>query len=323
MSQAEGYSNTFRTTINQLGGIASGDTSVTVTSAAGSPTTGQFRIMIDSELILVTAGQGTTTWTLSRGIEGTTAAAHVNGATVTQVLTRDSVLSVGSRLHLSDSYAALLSSSLNGRLFFPTDGTTLLRDNSSSWLPWGRLYPFTTPVDSSFSWVNQGTATTTATQGGIFLHAPATAGNNGRFRVLSAPATPYTVTAYIDAVAFAVSFSQFGLAFRDSVSGNIKALDQISSGGLLTLRVSYWTSATGELSAAGSVVINRAYNWVQFSDDGVNRIYRVSPDGQNWIQFYSETRTTDMTANQVGFFANAQYTGNPDIGVTLYSWKVT
>lgn len=63
-------------------------TSISVTSATLFPPAAQFRVKIDSELLLVTAGAGTTTWTVTRGVEGTTAAAHSNGAAVTHVLTR-------------------------------------------------------------------------------------------------------------------------------------------------------------------------------------------------------------------------------------------
>jgi len=41
-----------------------------------------FYIKIDSEIMLVTAGQSTTTWTISRGQRGTAAATHSNGATI-------------------------------------------------------------------------------------------------------------------------------------------------------------------------------------------------------------------------------------------------
>ncbi len=58
-------------------------TSISVSSAAAFPATGQFRIQIDSELMFVTAGAGTTTWTVVRAASGTTAATHTVGATVT------------------------------------------------------------------------------------------------------------------------------------------------------------------------------------------------------------------------------------------------
>jgi hypothetical protein len=58
-------------------------TTVAVTSAANFPPSGSFYVIVDSEVMQVTAGQGTTTWTVSRGAQGTTAATHSNGATVT------------------------------------------------------------------------------------------------------------------------------------------------------------------------------------------------------------------------------------------------
>jgi hypothetical protein len=51
-------------------------TTITVNSAAGFPTT-SFRIRIDDEYMDVTAGFGTTTWTVTRGTNSSTAASHV------------------------------------------------------------------------------------------------------------------------------------------------------------------------------------------------------------------------------------------------------
>jgi len=53
---------------------------------------GQFRVICDAEIMLVTAGETTTTWTVTRGIEGTTPAAHAAGATVAHVLTAAGLL---------------------------------------------------------------------------------------------------------------------------------------------------------------------------------------------------------------------------------------
>ena len=51
-------------------------TTITVNSAAGFPTS-SFRIRIDDEYMDVTAGFGTTTWTVTRATNGSTAASHV------------------------------------------------------------------------------------------------------------------------------------------------------------------------------------------------------------------------------------------------------
>ncbi|WP_426594681.1 multicopper oxidase domain-containing protein [Cellulomonas sp. McL0617] len=58
-------------------------TTITVASAVGFPTTGTFDVRIDNEVLAVTGGQGTTTWTVTRGQLGSTAAAHATGATIT------------------------------------------------------------------------------------------------------------------------------------------------------------------------------------------------------------------------------------------------
>ena len=70
-----------QTTLN--GAIGStGATSITVTSASGFPGSGTYYIQIDSEVMAVTGGQGTTTWTVTRGARGSTAATHANSAPV-------------------------------------------------------------------------------------------------------------------------------------------------------------------------------------------------------------------------------------------------
>jgi hypothetical protein len=88
----EQFSNNASTTLS--GAITNTATSITVASAMGFPGTAQYRILIDSEILLVTAGAGTTSWTVTRGLEGTTAAAHSSGAVVTHILTAASLKSV-------------------------------------------------------------------------------------------------------------------------------------------------------------------------------------------------------------------------------------
>ena len=75
-------------------GITVSDTSIVVSSRTGFPEQPVFRIRVDDELLLVTAGAGTTTWTVERGIETTTPAAHSSGAQVAQVLTAGSLRAV-------------------------------------------------------------------------------------------------------------------------------------------------------------------------------------------------------------------------------------
>jgi hypothetical protein len=63
--------------------VSTTTTSVRVSSAAGFPSSGTYYVRIDNEVLAVTGGQGTTTWTVSRGQLGTAAAVHAANATVT------------------------------------------------------------------------------------------------------------------------------------------------------------------------------------------------------------------------------------------------
>jgi hypothetical protein len=67
------------TTLN--GALTSSQTTVTVSSAAGFPTTA-FIVRVDDEFMLVTGGFGTTTWTVTRGVSNSVAAAHATGQTL-------------------------------------------------------------------------------------------------------------------------------------------------------------------------------------------------------------------------------------------------
>jgi hypothetical protein len=84
----ERFANKASTTL--AAGIGSGDLSLTVASAALFPTSGQFRIIIENEILLVSAVAGTT-FTVARGQEGTTATSHGSGMPVTCILTAAAV----------------------------------------------------------------------------------------------------------------------------------------------------------------------------------------------------------------------------------------
>jgi hypothetical protein len=73
--------------------VTAGASTITVDSAATFPGVPQFRVRLDDELMLVTAVSGAT-FTVTRGIEGTTADAHASDTDVTHVLTKASLLQV-------------------------------------------------------------------------------------------------------------------------------------------------------------------------------------------------------------------------------------
>jgi len=74
--------STSTTLAGNSGGIDATQTTINVASASGFPGSGDYDIIVDGEEMTVTGGQGTTTWTVTRGTDCTTGAAHSDGAAV-------------------------------------------------------------------------------------------------------------------------------------------------------------------------------------------------------------------------------------------------
>lgn len=96
--QVEQYANNARTTLSA--GIDGVTDTLTVADASAFPARPRFRVIVDEELLLVTAVDGAT-WTVARGVEGTAPAAHDSGAAVTHVLTAASLRAVGAHVVLA------------------------------------------------------------------------------------------------------------------------------------------------------------------------------------------------------------------------------
>lgn len=86
----ESFANNYQTTLSGNGGsITAAATTLLVASATGAPSVAginQFRIVIDAEIMIVTA-ISSLTFTVTRGAEGTTAAIHGDGAAVSHIVT--------------------------------------------------------------------------------------------------------------------------------------------------------------------------------------------------------------------------------------------
>lgn len=112
----EQFANDAVTSLN--GFIAADATSLTVRDASAFPTTGDFRLRVDAELMLVTA-VADKVFTVTRGIEGSTAVAHASGTEVKHVLTAASLVKV-----IFDRGVAIPDDAVPGDVLF-FDGTNL------------------------------------------------------------------------------------------------------------------------------------------------------------------------------------------------------
>jgi Tfp pilus assembly protein PilX len=67
---------------NLASAMSAGSSTMVVGTSTRFPASGPYVVVVDDERMLVTGGQGATTWNVTRGYLGTTAAAHGNGAKV-------------------------------------------------------------------------------------------------------------------------------------------------------------------------------------------------------------------------------------------------
>jgi len=256
------------------------------------------------------------------------AAAEIVVEATSAALTNGKVL--GTTVISKVAYASRQAFAKAGRLFFPSDGYVVERDTGSAWEPWGPIFPLTAPVDSDFTWTNQGSASVSTTKGGIYLlSGTAGAGVNLRVRKKSAPSTPYTITAAFLPLMPQLDSMYMGLCFREAGTGEIHTFNIQSvaaDGAGITIRSSKWSSATAfsaHYTTTGSLIkydLARGVVWLRIADDGANRICSISVDGQNFMAVHSVGRTDFLTADEVGFFTaadNADYAA----AMTLLAWK--
>lgn len=288
------------------GAINDSTTSVVVASAATFPSTANFRILIDSEYMLVTAIAGTT-FTVSRGQEGSAAAAHSNGATVTHVLTKEGLIAFRGDAILTGTTAARPAAATNGRIYLPNDGLVAYRDTGSAWNAFGPIWPLTPPDDGSLTWYNQGSATTTTANGFTFLSSP-TNGGSHNFRIRGkalAVSSNYTLTFGFGCLQAPGSSGWCGVMLRDSSGGALQSFGVGADGGTFMELWNSVSSFSSTLWSQNSLAITGGpIMWVRFQDDGTNRLTYISRDRFNWRLIDSRTRTNFFTPNSFGFWVN-------------------
>jgi hypothetical protein len=188
------------------------------------------------------------------------------------------------------------------------------------------LFPFTAPVDGDFAWVNQGGASVSTFDGGLYLEAPTNASIGWRVRKKAAPSTPYVITAAIIPQMLAVSFHRIAMLWRDNAGLMITAeLSYKAATQPPDLIINRWNSATSHngTTQVGPSLLGQPHLWfIQIADDGANRTAAISFNGLHFTTFYTQTRTTFLTATEVGFGVdpnNATYKA----GLSLVHWDET
>jgi hypothetical protein len=326
----EQFANNATSTLN--GTISSSVTTLIVTSAALFPSVPQFRIIIDSEIMLVTGVSGTT-FTVARGVENTTQASHNNGATVAMILTAGA-LSQFNNDNINSSvqtgtYASRPAFGTAGKLYLPNNSVNIYEDTGTSWQAFGPIFPITPPPIAS-NWVLRQTAsngTLTDTNGSLFLTATNRVSTHDYVIAdMAAIATPYTVTmAFFPQMIAATGFPAAQLIAYETSSGKLVGFGPYAdtTTGTRMERAFYATFVSAGTSSIDRIAFGLAnLIWLRIKDDGTTRSYFMSSDGQNWSLYTSETRATGFNTapDRYGFGVSAQ---NSPAGMNVVHWSVT
>lgn len=321
---SEKYSNNGNGNLNAS--ITNSATTVILVSVASFPATGQFSILVETELMLVTAVSGNT-FTVTRGVEGTTAVSHTGGSIVSQVMTKralDQIISDNSQI---GALSGLPSSEKAGRIYLSTDSPYGFHDNGSIWDAF-ELPILKKPILSDWSLINAksgGTLTTlTQANGSVFLYGPTDTADSTTLALKNIPSAPYKCTFYIKPYLLQANYTSFGVAWLQSSNAHFKGLYQYSNIPTLFLEVGRSLNGTyGITTSITALKTLNIFNWYRLRDDNTNQYYEVSADGFNWITVYSDARNTDITADKVGFFINPRNADGNVVAASLLSYKET
>ena len=276
------------------GAVNASTTSIDVVDGSLFPVTGNFRIIIDSEIILVIA-RSSNTLTVVRAQEGTTGASHSSGADVTHVITSGGIEKLQFDSHRLWGYSRPLNK------LVADDGSTII-------------------ALSDFAWVNQDSALATDQAGTILMEVVPEATVELRLLVRNAPSTPYSYIAAFQCCMIADpadgEVPNFGLVFYESGTGKGTYLAYLNQGqvteglGSHTLHISNVTSPASSM-VSSLIRTDNAFAglpstivWMKMEDNGTNLKYYIGTDSESWVELASVGRTSYMAGgpDMIGWY---------------------
>jgi len=300
-------------------------TSCSIIDATAFPTSGDFRIKIDGEILLVTGVAGAT-FTITRGMEGTTPATHAAGATVIHLLTKGGLEARVANRFVSDLYANKPAAGVKGRLFLPTDGLFLEYDDGSAWHKYGPCRRLKAPPQTGWTWVNQGNATATFTGSAVLVEDPDLDSNSPEYRLLVRPLSS-GATRLVAALSFngiSSASPRIGFCMRNPTD------EDFTLWGLYhgTTYASYLqfahysgpTTVENDPTFNGRVVPPQNLFWFKFDWSGDDKYYYFSMDGLNWIKWQSLSFYQYNAPSQFGVYIDPrENTGK--VALSLVHWE--
>lgn len=309
----EQTSNNATALINMGGGLSNVATSLTVDTEVNTPTTGTFRALIEAEIVWVTA-VAAHVWTITRGQEGTSAVAHSDNTAIYVILTKeaaDRFVSFQSAT-VETSNRRIVNFDAQGFDVADNSGNTCVDITGKRTSNWGET--IVKPVYADYTFDGHSvTGTPTATQQGrsVYIYHPGTNGDSNVEFYKTSPATPYSMIAKIKSFSLAWGFVSIGIYMGDGTKFK-RVVYQHNNNQITVDRYTAWNTFSITNVAVTCSVFSQPFEWMKVRDDGTNHKLYVSPDGQNWMELFSETRTTFTTGgtNRVGFTLNGNTGAN-------------
>jgi hypothetical protein len=306
----ERFSNNAVTVTTALIDGASNPVSISVNNASIFPSAGNFRIMVDSEIMLVTSVSGNN-FTATRAMEGTQQVAHEPGSTIRHIFTAGALNQAFADSVKTGPINNLPSNARAGDMYICTNSPYLMVYDGSGWLYFVNGYKVKPPSVGDFTWVNQGTATMSSVYGGIFLQ-DLTANSNSvdlASIVRPTPTPPYSIVwgfyTYFEAQPYGLT----GPVFYNS--GNTKMVSfRYGTSSSMGLEIVYerYNTPTSSVSSTityGADCFVAHPMFIKVTDDGsMRRFYLGSHPYFFPTEYYSISNTDHMTPDYYGFHVN-------------------
>jgi hypothetical protein len=326
-----------------------GGTSLTVVNASLLPASGDFYVLVQAEgantmeVLLVTARSGNVL-TVTGAQANTPASHHATGATIQgTILTAGSIAQLkldivaGSTPATSMTAAAFDTATANGTV---QGGLSFvkLRDghhdaiwNGSAWEYYHqgvRCYPM---VNADFSWINQDSSVISALGKTSYYYRAGGGSDTIRWRAKTISLTPpYQVTAQIFPEIFATGAPMAGIWIGESGSTPKVHTHLATYNGNYAWRSYKWTTPTsfaGSLTYTDNTIFAPVFGmkiWMRIKHDGVNLIFSVSHNGNQFYPLNSSTvGATSFLSNvsQWGVVLNSVNAPTANlVGQLVYSW---
>lgn len=318
---------------------SSGQTTFTVTSGENFPKIGDFRILIGTEICIVTAVTYNdftpATWTVTRGVEGTSATTYASGTTVDLIITAASLQRIfRGRIDsgVIATHVAAMEPPSKGDFFIPTDSFyTMVIFDGVGWKFMHHGQEMTPPNFETWTSESPDVNFTldTTRKASMLFDANPTPGIHIKYRAV--PATPYTFTiACLPHYGITGhGYNNVGLGWRSSASTTGFTLwgvaaNNSSSWYMRAYNFSNLTTYSGGdfvFTNVAPMVVHGSLTWLRLADNGTTKSVQMSSNGINWTIIGSQSSSTTFTPAYMGVQISDMLTG-VNIGQTIVHMAV-